>query len=174
MNPSTACEQVDLENATGDRVGFLREPAEGHDSRIVDKHVDRAELLLDGAEESAKRVRVGHIQRQRGSEAQVRARLHDHRRVDIPNGDDSARLRQTRSDRSADAPSTSGDNNHLAREGVLHCSRVSASMSEISIGHVSGYYSGQWSLSTLPARTERNPEQCPTVTLAPTTPERAW
>ena len=53
---------VDVQNAPGDGVRLVDDPADRHDAGVVDQHVDRAELALDLVEEFRKRIRVGDIE----------------------------------------------------------------------------------------------------------------
>lgn len=78
---------VDVQDSAGYRVWFVDNPPHGHDAGVVDQHVDRAELALDGVEESRKRIRVGDIEFAVHVEVEIGTRLFRHRLIDVADRD---------------------------------------------------------------------------------------
>src|SRR5699024_3825440 len=78
---------IDVQDAAGDGVRLVDDPADRHDAGVVDQHVDRAELPLDLVEEVGERMRVGDVELAVDVEAQRGARLLDPHFVDVADRD---------------------------------------------------------------------------------------
>jgi hypothetical protein len=105
---------VDVQNAPGDGVGLVDDLADGHDARVVDQDVDRAELALYLVEEIRERIPVCDIEFAVHVQAQVGAGLLHGRLVDVADGHLGAQLVQRGGGGQTDTAGTAGDHDDFA------------------------------------------------------------
>ena len=79
-------EQVDVDRALGDLVGFVEERTCRADPGVVHQDIDGAQLAFDVVEERSERLAIGHVQACVEAEVEIRAGLFDRRLVDVTDG----------------------------------------------------------------------------------------
>ncbi|CKT20317.1 Uncharacterised protein [Mycobacterium tuberculosis] len=109
---------VDVQDSAGYRVWFVDNPPHGHDAGVVDQHVDRAELALDGVEESRKRIRVGDIEFAVHVEVEIGTRLFRHRLIDVADSDLGSQVVQRGRCGQSDPPGAAGDGDYFVLDLV--------------------------------------------------------
>jgi len=132
---------VDVENAPGDGVRLVDNPADGHDAGVVDQHVDRAELALNGVEKIRERIPVCHIEFAVHIELELGTRLLHLHLVDITDRDLGAQVMQCRRGGQSDSPCPACDDDDLAPDLDADGCRVCHFRPS---GYLTGVNSGIW------------------------------
>ncbi len=108
---------VDVDLAVGDEVGLLEERAELHDPRVVDEHVERAEIRLDAVDERLEGGPVGDVERVAlRVRAELRRRGLRGREIEVADRDLHPLAEKVAGGLLADAARAAGDRGDLAGE----------------------------------------------------------
>ena len=90
--------------------------AGGHDPGVVDQRVERAELILDVAQERLEVVRVRHVQAHCAADPELARGDLERLFVDVGDGDLRARFQQRGRDGVTDSARSPGDRHDLSVE----------------------------------------------------------
>jgi hypothetical protein len=110
LHPGDDAVDVDVDLTAGELVALVEERADGHDPRVVDEHVDRAERALRLGEERRERRAVGDVEREADRAIAVPGRPGDREGgVEVPERDLRAPGQEQAGRGQADAPPGPGD-----------------------------------------------------------------